>query len=66
MTTSLRITKQYTIYKSLAGLGISIVRHRDGENSLWDASFDNEHDITYLVGCDEEECNNYITKQITF
>jgi hypothetical protein len=65
MTIKIRQTKDYTMYKSLAGMGISFLRHTDGENSLWDIEFD-EQKVAYLVGCSEDEFKDWINKEIKF
>lgn len=65
MITKIRETKNYTVYKSLAGMGVSVSRHQDGENSLWNTELD-QKDVEKIVSCSEKELNIFVRKNLIF
>ena len=66
MTHLIRETDNYLIYKSLAGLGISVVRREDGEQSLFDTDLCDVITQTFILAAEGPELNDWITKQIKF
>lgn len=59
MTTKIRETDKSTMWKSLAGLGVSFYSSELDEQSLWDTDLP-QHTIIYLISSKEEEFDDWV------